>query len=410
MKGYILMLLLFGVLTPATMGQTPDVEYIGKLNPELVAERPVGSIILKKATPEQLATLPAEAAKEGPVFFGRIYENPRRNVTGLSVILIERKNALPFLYVDVDESGKLSDGERFEFSSRETTAIEDGMVQVNLPLKKGSFKFYPVKFFHPKEPSEKDGSQYLNHTFITYAQGRVDIQVHKTLVQYQVAYPSGELSPTMGYVGVDSNGDGKIDSNFVSYEQAYAKEETVVFRAGKQYVSTKSVDGATGKVVLKGHPASDYERIELEIGSQLNDFQFTDFDGKERKLSEFRGKYLLIEFWGSWCGPCVKEVPNFKAAYAKYKGRGFEILGMDEDESVEKVKKFLTEKEVTWTNATTPSIKELTAKRFRITAFPTTLLLDPEGKIISLGRRDQLPLRGKDLLETLEKLLPAEQK
>ncbi|MEW6127355.1 MAG: TlpA disulfide reductase family protein [Acidobacteriota bacterium] len=410
MKRFILSLMIFGGLNANTLSFTQNVEYLGKLNSELVAERPVTSIELKKALPDQIATLPVPVAKSEQVFGGRLFNNPRKEIAGLSVFLIERPNTLPVLFVDLDENGKLTDSERFAFSPIENPQDEDGQVLVKLPLKKGDFKFFPVRFFHPKKKPEKDDTRYVNHTFLGYAQGVVDIQGRKTLVQYQVNYPSGELNATKGYIGVDTNGDARIDNNFVSYELAYAKDETVVFRAGSAYVSTKSVDGASGKIVLKSHPVADYQRIELEIGSELNDFQFTDFDGNERRLSEFRGKYLLLEFWGTWCGPCVGEIPNFKEAYAKYKARGFEILGMDEDESVEKVKKFLTEKEITWTNATTPSIKDLTAKRFRITAFPTTILLDPQGKIVSLGRKNQLPLRGKELLETLEKLLPTQQK
>ncbi len=230
----------------------------------------------------------------------------------------------------------------------------------------------------------------------------------KILVQFQVNNENGKVSGRDGYLGMDADGNGKIDMSFVSSESAYAKNESVIFRVGEHYLSTKSLDSEKGIFVLQAHPASDYKRIELRLGAEIPNFDFTDFEGKARKVSEFRGKYLLMEFWGTWCGPCVAEVPNYKKAYEKYQSRGFEILGMDEDKEFDQVKKFISEQGITWTNATTASIKELIEQRFRITAFPTTILLDPKGKIISLGRKDQLPLRGEELLNTLEKLMKAQ--
>ncbi len=410
MSRFVLLLLLIGLCSAATFAVGQDGEYLGKLNPELIEESSFTGMRLKKATPEQIATLPVPVAKDEQVFSGRLFEYPRIGYAGVSVALIENKTGLPSLFVDLDENGKFTESERFTLTLVKGGSVDTGQALVKLPLKKGDFKFYPVKFSYPVGQSSMDEMRLLSMTYSAFAQGLVDIQGRKTLVQYQVTFPSGELNPAKGYLGVDSNGDGKIDSSFVSYETTYVKDETVVFRVGKDYVSTKSVDGATGKIVLKAHPAADYKRIELEIGSDLADFKFTDFDGKEGKLSDYHGKYVLLEFWGSWCGPCVGEIPNFKEAYAKYRSRGFEILGMDEDENLEPVKKLLTEKGITWVNATPPSIKELVHERFRIIAFPTTILLDPKGKIVSLGRKNQLPLRGKELLETLEKLLPAAQK
>ena len=95
-----------------------------------------------------------------------------------------------------------------------------------------------------------------------------------------------------------------------------------------------------------------------------------------------------------------------KEAYTKYQSRGFEILGLNNDEDFEKTKAFVTEQGMTWTEATRESIEDLINKRFRINAWPTTVLLDPEGKVVSLGEENHLLLRDKGLLNTLEKILP----
>ena len=93
-------------------------------------------------------------------------------------------------------------------------------------------------------------------------------------------------------------------------------------------------------------------------------------------------------------------------AYARYKDRGFEILGMDKDEEIEKARALIAEKAITWPQATTPSIKDLLEFRLRVKAYPSNVLLDPQGRVISLGLKDHLPLKQEKLLQTLEKLLP----
>jgi thiol-disulfide isomerase/thioredoxin len=177
----------------------------------------------------------------------------------------------------------------------------------------------------------------------------------------------------------------------------------------------KSVD--PGVVALtREHPPSDYTRIRFELGLEVPDFGFVDFEGRTRRLSEFRGKYLMLEFWGTWCSGCISDMPGLVEVYKDYRGRGFEILGMDDeltlrsvppknpDQMTAKAKALVAEKGVTWPQVRTETAEAI-SRRFRIGVHPTYILLDPMGRIVSWEGGGQPTLRGPKLRDTLERLL-----
>jgi peroxiredoxin len=138
------------------------------------------------------------------------------------------------------------------------------------------------------------------------------------------------------------------------------------------------------------------------IGRVAMDFTQNDTLGKPITLSSFRGKYLLIDFWASWCGPCRVENPNVVKAFHKYKDKGFDILGVSLDRSWEKEKwlKAIHDDQLAWTQVSDLKFWENeVAKQFGIRAIPQNFLLDPEGKIIAKN------LRGEDLDKKLEEFI-----
>jgi len=138
------------------------------------------------------------------------------------------------------------------------------------------------------------------------------------------------------------------------------------------------------------------------IGTVAPDFTQNDPDGKPVKLSDFRGKYVLIDFWASWCGPCRKENPNVVRAYAQFKDKNFEILGVSLDNPNAKnawlnaiEKDNLTWKQVSdlqgWGNQA--------ARLYGVEGIPQNFLIDPKGVIIAKN------LRGEELIKTLSRIL-----
>jgi len=401
-------LLVSFVIWPVTHAGDP--EFFGSLDGELVANTSDLEQIIFRPVRDfskiKLATPPPSGAS---VTAGRLYD-PLRDKSAILTLLVQPEDEQPFLYIDLDLDNTLVETEKYELSREEDENPYILQATVLLPFKNALFKAYPivVQYFKDVEWDElKEGETLLLQSKEAFAKGSVEIQGQKTLVEYGFNPQSKKISVSNGWLGVDGDGDNFIDLDRFSPEAAEARDETVVFRVGNRYVSTKKVDLEKNQIIMREHSASDYKRVELNVGAELPDFEFTDFDGKKRRLSEFRGKYLLLDFWALWCGPCRQELPYQKAAYSRFQARGFEILGMNNDPDYTLIKPWLKRNGLTWPQATMNSIEKVQT-RYRIHYFPTTLLLDPDGKIVSLGqtRKKHPSLRGRELLKSLDELLP----
>ena len=114
-------------------------------------------------------------------------------------------------------------------------------------------------------------------------------------------------------------------------------------------------------------------------GCVAPDFTLKDINGNDLALSSLRGKYLILDFWGSWCGWCIKGFPEMKEYYKKYAGK-FEILGVDCNDTEDKWKAAVEKNELPWKHVYNPRTSDLTTK-YAIEGFPTKIVIDPEGKI-----------------------------
>jgi thiol-disulfide isomerase/thioredoxin len=143
------------------------------------------------------------------------------------------------------------------------------------------------------------------------------------------------------------------------------------------------------------------------------DFTFVDFNGKARRFSEFRGKFVLLDFWATWCKPCLADIPHLKGLYEKYRDKGFEIIGMDSEtlspdeeadpefarETQERASNIVNTRGASWTHATSETAVPVAVKVFKVESLPTKVLIDREGKVVARIKE------GRELDEILARLL-----
>ncbi|SMC38044.1 TlpA family protein disulfide reductase [Pedobacter africanus] len=119
------------------------------------------------------------------------------------------------------------------------------------------------------------------------------------------------------------------------------------------------------------------------IGNFIEDFTLNDPQGQPLKFSSLKGRYVLIDFWGSWCGPCHVAFKELRTLYAKYQGKGFEILGLATENSKAAWLKDLEKEKLPWLQVIDEQgNKSVSLEQFAISKYPTTVLVDPTGKII----------------------------
>ena len=128
----------------------------------------------------------------------------------------------------------------------------------------------------------------------------------------------------------------------------------------------------------------------MAVGAKFPDFQEQDLDGKPLSVANYKGKVVLVDFWATWCGPCVAELPNVLQTYEKYHSKGFEIVGISLDSDKARLTNFLAQRKMTWRQYFDgKGWQNKLAGKYGVNSIPATYLLDGEGTIIAKDLRGE---------------------
>ena len=164
----------------------------------------------------------------------------------------------------------------------------------------------------------------------------------------------------------------------------------------KRFPKSKKIAKLAGDVNNQTEP----KQTEDLVGKEAPLFEMPDVNGRTISLASLRGKYVLVDFWASWCKPCRMENPNVVAAYQQFKDKNFTVLGVSLDKNKEAWLNAIKEDGLAWTHVS--DLKQWQSSvvpLYQIEGIPFNVLLDPQGKVIAKG------LRGEDLLTQLAAIL-----
>lgn len=234
-----------------------------------------------------------------------------------------------------------------------------------------------------------------------------------------VVYPRVYGSPNNDFVTGqqairDKFGDDTeaLDSAMVEYALAHPDVEMAahVFRISADYLSTTELEAAFNSFTPKVQQSQMAERLReklaarkaTEPGATAPDFTLKGLDGQNVTLSSFRGQYVLLDFWASWCVPCREGMPAMKELYAKYHDKGFEIIGISDDSKEKNWRQAVEEDGTPWVH-TVDEFREkgesaVVISMYGVHYIPTYILLDKEGRIIGRMEHDELAAKLAELI------------
>ena len=325
------------------------------------------------------------------------------------------------LWLDRNRDGRFGADESFPIGEPEKD------VAIDLPWDNGIYRAFPLRLSYgvkalPRRSSSGEGPAptpaapdathvaSIVHNFNIVFSGSVAIDGRSLKLMFAPKPADSAIDPPNQRVSADADFNGRFEAE--KGEAVNGSGRVPIFRVGERYLAVIRADVATGELVLQERTAADYTRFDALPGQLMPDFTFVDFKGQTRRLADFRGKVVLLDFWGTWCGPCIEEMKHLDPLYERHAPRGFEVIGMNMERTAgrltdaeytevdRKASAFIAKAGHKWIQATQRSIERFAQEVIQVNLYPTCILVGPDGRVIS---RDA---RGNKLAELLEKHLP----
>ena len=336
----------------------------------------------------------SNAKMESPV--NQRYEEVKQEMTDL----IKRSNQLSNRYrrtpedeteARADIEGLMADLDREKFQYLEKMRKEDnflgGMLELNTyfayPSNKEGYdsevQYFADKYYQHADWADKDYAyqSWVYESTKMYATTLSSVNLPaKEQAQYLdkvlASVPPGTRQRKLAYGGLLAGLESKSQPNYAKYAERAVeefKEDTELVEALQRKIKQVAMASGGG-------------------GGMAPDFKQATPEGPEMSLSDLRGKYVLVDFWASWCGPCRRENPNVVRVYQKYNQKGFEVLSVSLDSNRDRWLAAIEKDNMTWHH-----ISDLggwgnsAAKLYGVRSIPRTFLVDPEGRIIASNLR-----------------------
>jgi thiol-disulfide isomerase/thioredoxin len=404
---HAILLSLFTSLS-AIWAQVPT-QFAGKLDGALHVDPTGLSFAIFNPISQTDAQTLGVATEPGDKIFSGEFGLPKNGDIRYRAVVVRQPDGMDVLYVDKNRNGRFEPEERIIFR-RHVPSLDDRLAtcaefKVALPAR-GPFRTCPMDVWLIKEGVRSPagpGQLAVPYTAQPFVEGYVQLPKRTLELRLEYDFDIQGIALTTGIEWVDINGDGKFDPTPGSGETLRAHGSAPIFEVQNLTLQLQSVDLNHGRFVLGLAPRSADRRIHLSIGSVLPDFEFTDFTGAHHQLSDLKGRFVLLDFWATWCVPCMEDLPILKKTYADFHAQGFEILGMDGEEVLDKPERVVRTMEIPWQQARFD--KDLFQDRFQISQWPTMILLDKHRTIISIGEPSHLPLDGEHLATSLRTLM-----
>ena len=215
----------------------------------------------------------------------------------------------------------------------------------------------------------------LGTTLVQFDRPDEAIAVLDELIRYYPLAPSiGKGKLTLGLAYDKTNQHDKADALYYNLVNNSKSSDRQYASTAQKLLDTNRADrqGALEGLADSSSPSNF-------IGQTAMDFQVKDLNGQPLSLEQYRGKVVLLDFWATWCPPCIAEMPNVKATYAKYKNRNFEIIGISLDRGKAPLENYIEKEGIKW-----PQYYDSTrqvSNMYQVRAIPSTFLIDSDGVI-----------------------------